>query len=167
MQLALTDLFRARWTEEILDEWTRNLLANRPDLTHERLQRTRGLMNTSVRDCLVTGYEPLAQGLSLPDPDDRHVLAAAIKCQAGVIVTYNIGDFPAGILGRQGIDAQHPDQFIYHLLDLNPGAVCAAVKKTRARLQSPPKSVDEYLETLERQQLVQVVAQLRQYRSVL
>lgn len=167
MQLALSDLFRARWTNDILDEWIRNLLANRPDLTAAKLARTRGLMNTSVRDCLVSGHESLIDSLTLPDPNDRHVLAAAITCQAGVIVTMNLADFPAAVLSAHGIDAQHPDEFIRHLLDLNPGAVCTAVKKTRARLLSPPKSVDDYLDTLERQQLVQVVAQLREYRNVL
>ncbi|MBA3709914.1 MAG: hypothetical protein H0W83_13960 [Planctomycetes bacterium] len=82
----------------------------------------------------------------LDDPDDRHVLAAAIKCPAGVIVPMNLADFPAAVLSAYGIDAQHPDEFIRHLLDLNPGAVCTAVKKTRARLRSPPKSVDDYLD---------------------
>jgi hypothetical protein len=78
LQLALTDLFRAKWTEAIHDEWTRNLLANRPELKPELLARTRELMNAHVRDCLVEDYEPLVAGLTLPDPDDRHVLAAAI-----------------------------------------------------------------------------------------
>ena len=95
MHLALADLFRAKWTEEIHAEWIRGVLANRTDLTHEQLNRTRDLMNTHVRDCLVTGYEPLIGGLSLPDPDDRHVLAAAIRSQADLILTFNLKDFPA------------------------------------------------------------------------
>ena len=87
MRLALTDLFRARWTDAIHEEWIRNVLANRSDLKREQLERTRDLMNAHVRDCLVTGHENLIEGLNLPGPDDRHVLAAAIRAGAGVIVT--------------------------------------------------------------------------------
>lgn len=64
MNLAITDLFRARWTDEIHDEWIRNVLRNRPDLTNERLQRTRDLMNSHVRDCLVSGYQDLIRPLA-------------------------------------------------------------------------------------------------------
>src|SRR3954468_23279831 len=78
MRLALTDLFQARWTEEIHDEWIRNVLATRPDVTKESLVRCRELMDQHVPDSLVTGYELLIPTLALPDPDDRHVLAAAI-----------------------------------------------------------------------------------------
>src|SRR3712207_4197022 len=78
MRLALTDLYRARWTDLIHDEWIRNVLASRPDLKLEDLERTRALMNTAVRDCLVTGFEHLIPAIELPDPDDRHVVAAAM-----------------------------------------------------------------------------------------
>lgn len=88
LRLALTDLFRARWTDRIHDEWIRSLLSQRPDLSRERLQRTRGLMDRTVPDWLVTGFEELIEFLDLPDPGDRHILAAAIRSQAGVIVTY-------------------------------------------------------------------------------
>ena len=87
MNLAITDLFRAKWTDEIHDEWIRNVLLNRPDLTNDRLQRTRALMNSHVRDCLVIGYQDLIPSLILPDMNDRHVLAAAICAGADVIVT--------------------------------------------------------------------------------
>lgn len=93
LHLALTDLYRARWSERIHDEWMRSVLASRPDLSAEKLARTRSLMDSAVPDCLVTGFEGLIEHVSLPDPDDRHVLAAAIRCQAGVIVTYNTRDF--------------------------------------------------------------------------
>ncbi len=88
MRLALTDLFQARWTDQIHDEWTRNVLANRPDVTAESLARCRRLMDEHVPDCLVTGYESLIPTLSLPDPDDRHVLAAALHGGASSIITY-------------------------------------------------------------------------------
>lgn len=94
MSVAMTEQFRARWTDEIHDEWTRNLLKNRADLSEAQLQRTVDLMNQAVPDCLVGNYEGLIDSLELPDPHDRHVLAAAIKCQADVIVTNNLNDFP-------------------------------------------------------------------------
>jgi hypothetical protein len=112
MNLAITDLFRAKWTDDIHDEWIRNVLKNRPDLTKERLRRTRDLMNSHVRDCLVIGYQDLIPSLTLPDVNDRHVLAAAIVARADVIVTYNLKDFPATILEQYGIEAQHPDEFL-------------------------------------------------------
>jgi predicted nucleic acid-binding protein len=87
IRLALGKRFRARWTVQIQDEWIRNLLASRGDLRPEQLERTRLLMEQAIPDVLVSGYEGLIPGLTLPDPDDRHVLAAAIRCQAGVIVT--------------------------------------------------------------------------------
>ena len=93
----LTDLFQAKWTDAIHQEWMKNVLANRPDLTLNQLERTRDLMNMHVRDCLVTGHETLIPTLSLPDPNDHHVLAAAIFTSASIIVTYNLKDFPVQI----------------------------------------------------------------------
>jgi nucleoside-diphosphate-sugar epimerase len=102
-------------------------------------------MNEAVRDCLVTGYEELIGSLTLPDPDDRHVLAAAIRAGAEVIVTYNLTDFPAETLARFDIEAQHPDDFLVSLLDVAAAVVCAAVKRQRESLRNPPKSAEELL----------------------
>ena len=74
------------------------MLANRADLSADQLERTRTLMELAVPDVLVSSYEGLIPGLNLPDAKDRHVLAAAIRCQAGVIVTLNLRDFPAEAL---------------------------------------------------------------------
>lgn len=167
MRLALTDLFRARWTNRIHDEWIGSLLERRPELKREHLERTRQLMNSNIRDSLVTGFEPLIDGLSLPDPDDRHVLAAAIRTRAHVIVTFNLDDFPADYLAKFGIHAQHPDEFITHLLDLSPGAVCAAAKRQRAALRNPPKSVDEFLSSLAQQHLPEAVMRLTEFEHLL
>ena len=73
MRLAVEDVYRARWTDIIHDEWIRNVLANRPDLRPEQLERTRELMNANVRDCLVVCFESLIPALELPDPDDRQL----------------------------------------------------------------------------------------------
>lgn len=167
MHLAMTGLFRARWTDQIHDEWIRNVLADRPDLKPEQLQRTRQLMDAHALDSLVTGYEKLIGGLSLPDPDDRHVLAAAIRARADVIVTFNLKDFPASHLDEFGIEAQHPDEFIMHQIDLDAGLVCAAVKRQRQNLKNPPRTAEELLATLAAQGLPQTVLRLRTFAELL
>jgi predicted nucleic acid-binding protein len=167
MHLAVTDLFRARWSDAIHDEWINSVLGDRPDLTRDKLERTRELMNAHVRDALVTGYESLVPSLTLPDPDDRHVLAAAIRSGADVIVTFNLKHFPEEALTPFGIEAQHPDDFLCFQLDLAPHIVCAAAKRQRESLKNPPKTVEEYLASLERQGLAQTVSMLRPFAALL
>jgi len=162
MQLALTDLFRARWTDQIHDEWIRNVLKKRSDLTLEKLTKVRELMNSHVRDSLVTDYEYLIASLELPDADDRHVLAAAIVGRADVIITFNLKDFPKSILDQYNIEAQHPDDFISSLLGLSPPKVRDAAEVCRTRLKNPSKSIDEYLEILLKQGLTISVSMLRE-----
>ncbi|MFO0963671.1 MAG: PIN domain-containing protein [Phycisphaerales bacterium] len=167
LRLATTGLIRARWTARIHDEWTRSILRDRPDLDSAKLQRTRELADAHVPECLVEGYEQLVPSLVLPDPDDRHVLAAAIRCGADLIVTFNLADFPATTLGPLGIEAQHPDEFVRHLLDLDTAAVVRCVREQRAALRNPRHSAGEILETLHRQGLPNTVGALRPYVSVL
>lgn len=162
VRLALTGLFRARWTDAIHDEWIRNVLADRPDLSAAQLERTRRLMNTAVRDCLVTGYEERIAALTLPDPDDRHVLAAALEAQAQVIVTYNLRDFPASALQSYGIEAQHPDEFILRVIALNPLVVRDTVETHQQALKNPSKTPEQYLATLSNQGLTGTAAALSQ-----
>lgn len=118
-------------------------------------------MNTHIRDCLVDGYQELIPALNLPDPDDRHILAAAIKASADVIVTYNLKDFPKDVLAvYEIIEAQHPDEFITHLIDLRAAKVVEAAEQQLKSLKNPPKTKEEYLETLLKQGLPQTVAVL-------
>lgn len=167
MWLALSGRFRARWSMEIHNEWKRNLLKNRPDLTAAQLDRTSELMDLAIPDACVTGYEMLIEGLSLPDNDDRHVLAAAIRCNASVIVTFNQKDFPSATLAPLGIEAQHPDEFVDNLFDLDPAAVISAAERQRKQLKTPPMDVSTYLDLLSRQKLVQSVKALNEYRAML
>ena len=109
----------------------------------------------------------LIDGLKLPDVDDRHVLATAIRCGASVIVTFNEKDFPSNALEPFGIEAQHPDAFVDYLFDLDQAAVVAAARQARANLQNPRIDVDRYLDSLLRQGLVQTSKSLNQYRSIL
>lgn len=160
-------IFRARWSDRIHKEWIDNLLRERPDLTRKALERTQELMDKAVLDCLVMNYENLIPSLKLPDKDDRHVLAAAIRGRADVIVTMNLKHFPAKVLSEYSLEAQHPDEFVAHLLDLHPGAVCGALHEMRKRLTKPSKTPKEFLNTLERQGLAETVAALRQFKDLL
>jgi predicted nucleic acid-binding protein len=163
LHLATTDLFHAKWSDAIHEEWIRNVLADRPDLTRTQLNRTRNLMNMHVRDCLVSDYERIIPTLSLPDPNDCHVLAAAIKASASIIVTYNLKDFPTEIISKHEIEAQHPDEFIASLLDIASGVVCSAVKTLRSNLKNPSINTENYLNILEKQSLPRTVNKLREF----
>lgn len=167
MNLAVTDLLRARRTEDIREEWIRNLLENRPNLKREELEQTRGLMNQNVRDCLVEGYQNLIPTLTLPDPDDKHVLAAAIIAEADVTVTFNLSDFPVASLKARQLKAQHPDNFVMDLLDVSAELVFLAVRRQRQSLRKPPKTPEELLEILQQQGLTKTTAYLRQFTHLI
>jgi hypothetical protein len=167
VQLATTDLFRGRRSRDIHDEWMAAVLDQNPHITRGRLERTRQLMDEHVLDAVVTGYEPLISGITLPDPKDRHVVAAAIRCGAQVIVTKNLRDFPESALGPLGIEAQHPDEFVCCLLDLGAELVCRSVRTCRSYLTSPAMTVEDYLRMLARQDLPATVGELRKHASKL
>jgi len=122
-------------------------------------------MNSSVRDSLVEGFEHLIAAIELPDPDDRHVVAAAIHSGAETIVTFNLKDFPSGALDRYNLDAQHPDDFIVDLFDLHPASVLQALAEQRASLKRPPKTADEFLDILLKQGLTQTVSILKDWKT--
>lgn len=136
IRVGMAGLVSARWTDEILDEVFRNLAEDRPDLEPERLRRTRELMEAAIRDVQVSGYEGLVDGLTLPDPDDRHVLAAAIEAGANVIVTKNLKDFPAAVLSEHDIEAQHPDAFLLDVHWQRPGALPRIIGEIAATRRS-------------------------------
>lgn len=152
MRLAVTDLFKAHWTDQIHEEWI-NALLRQGKFTPEKLQRVRELMDAHVRDAKITGYESLINTLELPDPNDRHVLAAAIRCGADAIVTFNLKDFPNSVVSTYGIDVLHPDEFIYYQIDMAPSICCAAIKQQRLALKNPAMGVSEFLAILQKQQL--------------
>jgi len=119
-------------------------------------------MDRAVPNAQVTGFEPLIAGLSLPDPDDRHVLAAAVQCGAQVIVTFNLRDFPGDALAPHAIEAKHPDDFVLDALSLAPGAVVTALHEQAQSLRSPPRTSFELLQILLGVGLAKSVAKLRE-----
>jgi predicted nucleic acid-binding protein len=167
VELAMAHLFRAKWTERIHDEWIASLLEKRTDIPAAKLQRTRDLMNAAVEDCLVVGYEHLIETIDLPDANDRHVVAAAMKARADAIVTSNLKHFPAEYLAKHDIEAIHPDDFMTYQIDLSGPAVVIAAQKCRRRLKAPPLSPETYLDKLEAAQLPKTVAWLRSYLAVI
>jgi len=123
LTLAETELFRPKWTQQIHDEWVRNLLLSRPELDPERLKRIYHTMDTFFPDFLIEGYDDLIPSLSLLDEIDRHVLAAAIRGRSEIIVTLNLKDFP--------------DDFVLNTMELGMESVLMAIRKQRARLKNP------------------------------
>ena len=105
-------------------------------------------MRAAIPDCLVAIYEKLQAGLTLPDPNDCHVLAAAIRCNAQAIITRNLKDFPTEILSEFDLEAIHPDVFLINQFDLSNAKVLDAIKNIRARMLNPKYSASEYLDSL-------------------
>lgn len=148
MRVAVAHVYEPRWTEEIHAEWIRNVLADNPEVTPAQLDRTRRLMNQAVPQSLVSGYEAHLPALTLPDANDRHILAAAIEARAAVIVTFNLSDFPAETLQAYDIRPAHPDIFLSALCDDDPEMFLRAMRYHRASLRNPPKTAADYTQTL-------------------
>jgi predicted nucleic acid-binding protein len=164
--LAAESVYHPRWTDAIHEEWMRAVLADRPDLTREQLERTRSLMNQVDPESLVEGYEEFVSSLALPDQDDRHVLAAAIAAKASVIVTFNLSDFPKAVLAPFRVRALHPDAFLISLLDQEPVACLEGLRKHWASLRRPPKTRDEYLEALRHTGLCALARRLEEHDAL-
>jgi predicted nucleic acid-binding protein len=149
MWLAVHDVYEPKWTNKILDEWIGRLAENNPTVSREKLERTRGKMNIHAEQALIPEdeYTPLIAALSLPDADDRHVLAAAIASGSQAIVTMNLKDFPKRFLPAD-IEAIHPDEFLQELLHSSPVEFCAAVKECRVNMARPARQPAELIAAL-------------------
>lgn len=167
MRVGIAELCQARWTEKILDEWVVNLLERRPDISKERLERTCSYMNEAIDGAVISGYEPLIDTVELPDPDDRHVLAAAIHAEAQLIVTNNIKDFPSQILEKYDIEACQPSAFLAGLYETAPVDMIRILHEQRVALKRPEQTVGEFLETLEKNGLNLLVQSLKSQKELL
>ena len=163
MSLATAGLFAAKWTTRIEAEWIRSLEDNRPDL-QGRLDYRREQMREAVPDWEVDeqAWTICARGLELPDPDDVHVLAAALAGHADCIVTANLKDFPAEVVAQLGIEVIHPDQFIVAQWDLDQLVAVAAFKRMRARWKKPQASAEDFAAAMERGGLPATAQRLRE-----
>ncbi|MGH9844462.1 MAG: PIN domain-containing protein [Blastocatellia bacterium] len=161
LSLGEAGLYRPRWTNEIHEEWIRNVLEDQPERTREELERRRAFMDQAIDHDLTEGYEHHIANLTLPDPDDRHVLAAAIESGAEIILTYNLRDFPPAVLSAYGITAQHPDEFLCRQMTAAPTLVVDVIERMRLKRKRPEISQQQLLEKLSRLSIPQFVKMLR------
>jgi len=163
MSLASTSIFAAKWTRTIEAEWIASVEERRPDLKG-RLDYRRDQMRDAVPDWEVEeqAWRALASGLALPDAGDVHVLAAALAGHADCIVTANIRDFPADVVGPLGIEIIHPDQFVVAQWDLDQLVAVAAFKRMRARWKKPQATAEDFAAALERGGMPATAQRLRE-----
>jgi len=160
MRLAVVGAYAPRWTEQIHAEWIRAVLNDNPGLALAQLERTRRLMNLINPQSVVSGFEEQIATLRLPDPDDRHVLAAAIVAGASHIVTFNKTDFPEAAVRPFNIKIAGPDDFVGALFDDDVDVCLEAIREHRASLKNPAKTPTEYLATLRAGRLNEFAARL-------
>lgn len=161
LRLAATGLYKPHWTATIHEEWIINLLKNRPDISRDRLETTKNAMIKAFPNANIEKFERFAEGLSLPDRNDHHVLAAAIQGKINVIVTNNIKDFPARYLKTFNIEASDADNFVLSLFNLNKDKCLEALNDLVNSLKNPPLRKNAVLSILEKRGLSKSVAQLK------
>ncbi len=159
-------LFRARLTDDILNEWTRSLVRLKPHL-EASVREQEEMIRDVFDECFVTGYQPFINSLVLPDPDDRHVLAAAIRCSAQVIVTENKRDFPSTVLDDYGIEVLGADDMLVSTYELFRPDAARALSHVRRRYKTPPMNASEFLFDLTRSGLPKLAAAARRDIEVL
>lgn len=166
LTLADGDFFRLRWSARVLDETEKAIekilkSKNVFDST-ERAARARRFMEEAFEEACVRDFDEFLPACAgLPDPDDAHVVAAAIKTQAAMIVTDNLKDFLDLLLTRLNIEARSADSFIADTIALDPGRAVAAIRKMRERLRKPEKTADVLLLDMEAEGLIETVDILR------
>ncbi|SDE52213.1 PIN domain-containing protein [Paraburkholderia lycopersici] len=162
MSLATAGFFAAKWTQQIEAVWIAALEEHRPNLKG-KLEIRRNCMREAVPDWEVpkAAWTPLIGGFTLPDPNDRHVLAAAIAGHADCIVTANRRDFPAEIASEYGIEIVDPDRFIINQWDLDSLGAMGAFKQMRARRKKPESSVEDFAQAFERSGLPSTAQRIR------
>ncbi len=132
-------------------------------MTQEQADHVLAAMYTHFDEAEIEGYEPLIDGLTLPDPDDRHVLAAAIRIKADMIVTDNIKDFPSETLDGFEIEACTADKFLANTIDLFKIDAIRAIRDARERCINPPIGRDEYLHKMIAAGLVETANEVKPY----
>jgi hypothetical protein len=166
VQAAVDRLIEARWTDEIHDEWMRNLMVQMPAIPmEERLHVTRQLMNGALPTATIRGYEEHIPRVTLPDPDDRHVVAAGIAAHASHVLTWNLRHFPTNELKKFGLRRMTPDAYLSALFNKIPDLVISSLANARRNLSKTRVSASDFIDILERQKLVQVAKRVEKYVS--
>jgi PIN domain len=156
VQAAVDRLVDARWTDEIHDEWIRNLTARAPAVPVERLQNTRRLMNDALPTAMISRYEQYVPEVNLPDPDDRHVVAAGIAAGASIILTWNLRHFPAKELKKFRLRRETPDAFLSGLYDKVPDLTISSLANARRNLTKSRVSASDFIDILSRHRLIEL-----------
>ncbi|TKV56792.1 PIN domain-containing protein [Nakamurella flava] len=160
IRVAIAGTVQARWTDDILDEVRRNVAADRPDISRDQLSRLFELMAEALPSAAVGNHHPLIDGLELPEPDDRHVLAAAIASGAQLIVTDNLRDFPPAVLDTWNIEAKRADDLLVDQFHLAPDVLHGVVHQLSRAWKGEP-TPSEVLRRFESSGLLQTAALLR------
>ncbi|MEJ8857061.1 PIN domain-containing protein [Variovorax robiniae] len=160
LSLADADLYSAKWSATIMEEWTAAFVRQYPG-TEAAVKRKADAMCSAIPDCLVEGYEPLIDGLKLPDARDRHVLAAAIAGHADAIVTWNGKHFPPEALAPHGIEIQTPDEFVTNQIMLNKLRSVAALRAMRERWARPALTGQNLIDLLNQRHMPLTAAHLQ------
>jgi predicted nucleic acid-binding protein len=149
LRLAEAQLFVPLWSDRIVEEVRRNLIQKR-GVAEEKANRLVGIMRAAFEEAEVDEREiARLEPAMTNDPDDRHVLAAAVASDSELVVTFNLRDFPAAACEEMGVEAIHPDEFLLDLFDLDPALVRAVVTRQAEDLTKPPVTLDGLLEMLE------------------
>ena len=165
-RFAEAGLFRARWSQDVIEEWRGALIRNKPQL-RESVERQVLAMNAAFPEACVTGYDSLIQALHLPDADDRHVLAAAIVADAEHIVTENLKDFPPQALDPFGISAVTADDFLESTFEAHTPDAVAALRTMRRAYSAPPMTPREFIFDLQTRGLPKTASRLKLHMDVL
>ena len=150
LRIAEYGVYRPIWSDRILAEVRRAILAVHPVLDAGRVDARLHAMNAAFEDACVRGWRPLVDGITLPDPNDRHVVAAALRSRAEVIVTQNVADFPLDVLEPLGLHVLTPDDFLLDTLDLAPAVVRRVLAEQASDAHRPPLDLADVLSSLER-----------------
>lgn len=149
IRLAIAGLCDLKWSAQVQGEWMRNLAAARPDIAPS-LARTRALMDKALPRALVGDFPPLPPHVWLPDPQDHHVLAAALHSGTGVLLTFNLKDFPPELCEPLGVHVRHPDDWLPAVLRQEEALSLSVIRRMLAPLQNPPMSLPDLAESLRR-----------------
>lgn len=168
LSLADAEFFRARWSKQVLDETQRaiaSILAERGlEDADARARRARVAIEDAFDEAIVESYDSLLPvGSALPDAGDAHVLAAALKTQAAVIVTDNLKHFPASILAPLNLEARGTDDFLADMIALDVGRAVVAFREMRLRFKKPEMTAEALLTRMDAAGLTETVNQLRPY----
>ncbi|MCK0129274.1 PIN domain-containing protein [Erythrobacter sp. F6033] len=160
-------LLRPVWSKDILAEWRRSVLRRHKDLDEDKLLELQSIFTRQFPDAEVTNYQSFIDGLELHDPNDRHVLAAAIVGRCNGIVTANLKDFPQATLDKYGLEAVHPDTFIVNIIDLDQDKALGACRRHRQAMTKSKPTVEQFLERYEAAGLIQAHQRLSKHKELL